>query len=132
MWFRYPPDVTSITVQQQSFGIDYEVIGKERADATQRYFRAPDHFAPLILDLPGFVAQKPEGADVPADLPTTIPGASGAVDTLTGQLSSLKDQLEQTQAALAQAIKERDLAIEKLKPLADELDALKAASKKAA
>lgn len=100
MWFRFPPGTKGITVQQQEFGV-------EATDEAGDYFRAPDHFAGIILDLPGFaMAKPPEGA--PADLPKPDPERDGAVEQLGGQIERLKLELDGANARLAEISAERD------------------------
>lgn len=78
MWFQFPPGTTNISIQQQHFQVEAE------DDAGGQYFRAPDHFAHFILDLPGFKrAVPPEGA--PEDLPRPEPRLAQSMEALTKQ-----------------------------------------------
>lgn len=126
MWFKFPDGVDQIAVEQQNYKAEVEQGGK-------KFFRAPDHFAARILDLPGFTGERPQGEGVPVDLPTSIPGAEGAVSDLTAQLTALKETevaLRETIAALTQ---ERDKAVAALKEALDkveELSKVEAAPKK--
>ena len=104
MWFKFPDGVDQISVQQQPFKVEVEQEGK-------KFFRAPDHFAPLILDLPGFTGERPQGDGVPPDLPPSIPGAESTVDALTLQLSELKESEAALRETLATVTKERDKAV---------------------
>jgi hypothetical protein len=83
MWFRFPVGYSGITVEQQSFT-------PEAADNNGRnYFRAPDHFAPRILQIKGFeLAEPPDGA--PDDLPRADPLRDGAIAGLTAEMQALK------------------------------------------
>ena len=47
MWFSFPQGTTALSCNQQQF------VPEHTADGVN-YFRAPSHFAPIILDLPGF------------------------------------------------------------------------------
>lgn len=100
MWFRCPEGTTGISVQGQEFSI--EVKDKEG----RGYFRAPDHFAPLIIDA-GFTASaKPEGTDLP-DLPKEDPERDSAIARLTAQIAALqmeRDGLVADKAAQAEEI----------------------------
>ncbi len=126
MWFQFPEGTDKISVELQNFVGEVEQNGRN-------FFRAPDHFAPTILSLPGYSAARPTGDDLPADLPPTIPGAAGAVDDLTGQISALKEEIEGLKKINTEITAERDRAVAKLTPLADENARLKAeVGKKAA
>lgn len=103
MWFRFPEGIDNISVEQQNFQSEYE--DKDRV----KYFRAPDHFAPVILDLQGFtrMATPPEGA--PPDLPKEDPEASRALGNLASQVDALKqDNLNLREENMA-LIAERDM-----------------------
>ncbi len=83
MWFLFPEGSDRISVQQQEFASEFV-----DADGRQ-YFRAPDHFAGIILDQPGFRSVKPpEGA--PEDLPLADPLRDGAIGQLGSQVDALK------------------------------------------
>lgn len=83
MWFRFPEGATNISVQGQEFSA--EVID----EGGFGHFRAPDHFAPLILDLKGFEARgAPPGTDLP-DLPQADPERDTAIVRLQAQVMSL-------------------------------------------
>lgn len=108
MWFRYPTGATRITVERQEFGIDY-------TDAEgNNYFRAPNHFAAIILMGPGYKqAAPPEGA--PEDLPQPDPLRDGAISRLTAELETsrtliagLREELTVMQAALSAMTLERN------------------------
>lgn len=102
MWFRFPDGTTSISVQQQAFGVEAE-------NTSGAYFRAPDHFAGIILDLPGFtaVSEPPEGTDL-GDLPKDDPLRDAAIGQLTAQVDRLKMENEGLKAAFAEVSAERD------------------------
>ena len=66
------------------------------------YFRAPDHFAARILDVPGFVvATPPEGA--PDDLPRADPIRDGAIAQLTQENQGLRYELQNIRSDLEAA-----------------------------
>ncbi len=76
MWFSMPDGCGGITVELQAFDVEI------RDDNGKGYFRAPDHFAPRILSIPGFaMAEPPAGA--PDDLPKADPLRDGAISELT-------------------------------------------------
>lgn len=105
MWFKFPEGVDNISVQQQNFRS--EAQDKEGGD----YFRAPDHFAPIILELPGFsrVMTPPEGA--PADLPKEDSETSLALGSLASQVDALKQDNQNLREENANLIRERDALV---------------------
>jgi hypothetical protein len=104
MWFKLAEGATGISVQGQEFSA--EVIDEEG----RGFFRAPDHFAPLILDLKGFEAVgAPPGTDLP-DLPQADPERDTAITRMTMQIQSLTN--------------ERDALREQNKELQDQLSLL--------
>jgi hypothetical protein len=128
MWFKMPKGTTSASFQQQSFAVEVT------DDKGRGYFRAPDHFAPLILMGPGFelANEVPEGA--PDDLPRADPLRDTAIGNLTAELSALRiecktlrEDANVAEAALNAMTKERDnlqvylsAAEAKIKELEDE------------
>lgn len=81
MWFSMPEGCGGITVELQAFNVEI------KDDEGKGYFRAPDHFAPRILQIPGFaLAQPPEGA--PDDLPKSDPLRDGAISELTRRVAA--------------------------------------------
>ncbi len=95
MWFQFPEGVERLSMELQ------EYITEAKDPEGRGYFRAPDHYAPLILDLPGFkTAKPPEGA--PADLPKADPLRDGAIGDLTRQVDSLKLENENLRANTAE------------------------------
>jgi hypothetical protein len=101
MWFRLPKGTSGISVQNQEFSA-------EATDAEgNEYFRAPDHFAPLILDMPGFVSVgAPPGTDLP-DLPKADPERDTAITRMTATVQSLeaeRDTLLKENAELRERI----------------------------
>ena len=89
MWFRYPVGMTGISVAQNEYGV-------EATDADGRaYFRAPDHLANVILDLPGFnvVSEPPPGA--PPDLPKADLERDTAIERLAKQVDALKQERDE-------------------------------------
>lgn len=119
MWFRFPDGVEQISANLQNFKTEVTQEGKA-------FFRAPDHFAPLILDLPGFAAERPQGKDIPDDLPTSMPGSENALDTLTQQLSAAKESEAAVRETLSAVTNERDKLMAALKVAKEEVDRLKA------
>lgn len=112
MWFAFPEGTTSITVQQQEFHpeikakVDDGGIRKEIS-----FFRAPDHFAGIILDQPGFRRMlPPEAANPPPDLPDAASLAldNDLVNQLTGQVDTARREAEAARAHLAEVSAERD------------------------
>jgi hypothetical protein len=100
MWFSFPDGVDQINVQLQSFFV-------EARDADGHgCFRAPDHFAPLILDLPGFGLGKPLG-DL-QDLPSQDPEQASQIRQLASQIEGLKIKNDNLRASLAELQAERD------------------------
>lgn len=86
MWFVMPEGCNGVAVQLQQFECEI------RDDDGRGYFRAPDHFAPLILSIGGFaIAQPPEGA--PEDLPKADPLRDGAIAQLSKETEGLKLEL---------------------------------------
>lgn len=101
MWFKFPPETYQINVEQQNF-----VVEAEDKDGN-RYFRAPDHFAPTILSLPGFSkADRPEGG--PEDLPKVDPQRADEVESLAAELQSARDENQLLRQQLGEARRERD------------------------
>lgn len=91
MWFKFPEGVTEVNCQQQSFVAEVE-------DDTGAYFRAPDHFAPFLLGVPGFAA-----VDAPRDAPLGEPRFlhENTIGDLSRQISSLKEDLSMARADVA-------------------------------
>lgn len=93
MWFSLPKGTTGLTVEQQQFS--QEITDKDGVS----YFRAPDHFSPRILALPGFaLAEPPDGA--PADLPKSDPLRDGAISELTQTLAAQKIEIQNLRSDL--------------------------------
>jgi len=90
MWFKFPEGTTQISIEQQIFTAE-----SEDKDGNA-YFRAPDHFAPIILGLGGFTRamedQLPKGA--PPDLPKADPERAAAIDVLSADHAALKEQYQ--------------------------------------
>jgi hypothetical protein len=95
MWFMFPPEADRISVQQQEF------VTELKDKDGRGLFRAPAHFASLILALKGFapVTDVPEGA--PADLPIQDPLRDGAIHDLTGKITTLEGQVRSLTEDLA-------------------------------
>lgn len=104
MWFMFPRETTGITVELQGYGI--EALDKDG----RGYFRAPDHFAGRILDIPGFeiadVTKLP--SDAPEDLAKVDPIKEANSTLLTGKIQTLELENEALRASLATVKMERD------------------------
>lgn len=96
MWFKMPKGCRTISVEQQSFGIE------ATDDDGMNYFRAPDHFAAKILALPGFAqGEPPEGS--PDDLPRADPLRDGAIAQLTAELIASRRDAQELRSDLIAA-----------------------------
>jgi len=116
MWFRFPEGIDQISVEQQQFHPEH----KDKDG--NLYFRAPDHFAPTILNLQGFSrVEQPEGA--PDDLPHEDPQAKTALDNMASEVSALQDEVVRLRAENNDLIKERDALQAANDSLQKELDA---------
>lgn len=125
MWFKFPPGAERVSVHQQEFSVEAE-------DHQGRgYFRAPDHFAPSILSLGGFVVvdTPPEGA--PADLPKADPLRDNAIAQLTANQNALKIEIQNLRTDLGTAAakvrtleNEKAMLAEQLRKTLDQLAAL--------
>jgi hypothetical protein len=93
MWFRFPEGTREISVQLQNF------FPEAKDEDGRDCFRAPDHFAPIILDLPGFGQGKPIGN--PKDLPKDDLIKDTALSQLAGQVEGLKVENEALKGAMA-------------------------------
>ena len=96
MWFKMPTGCKAIAVERQEF----------RAEVTDaqgvNYFRAPDHFAARIIAIPGFIqAMPPEGS--PEDLPKADPIRDSAIGELTGEVTSLRMEVQNLRSDLGSA-----------------------------
>jgi len=125
MWFQFPPGAESITVQRQNFGVeikDAQGIG---------YFRAPSHFAPTILAIPGFGLAR----DLPDDAPVDNTGTGKEEKAMSSLAASLeaKDMeiqglREDLNAAMAEnaSLKEKNAQLladnDKLQDLMDNIE----------
>lgn len=112
MWFKFPSGLSQISVEQQLFKTE----AKDENGA--EFFRAPDHFAPQILNLGlGFTrADQPKGG--PPDLPKAVEQNSDAVDKLALELETERKTLESARV-LAHRLSES------LEKMTEERDALK-------
>lgn len=124
MWFAFPKGVSAASFQQQDFK-------PEVTDEKGRgYFRAPNHFAPVILGVPGFVQlEPPPSAGAPADLPAPDPLRDGALAQMGREIESLKRELASARAdvvsghaAFAAVTKERDLLRSRVLELQKQLE----------
>lgn len=109
MWFRFPDGVDQISVEQQLF----------RAEATgedgSRLFRAPDHFAPIILELGGFskAAQPPDG---PPDLIPENPVSSLALERLAEQVEALLEENQRLRYQVSDLQAEKEVLLRQISP----------------
>lgn len=125
MWFKFPKGTKRINVQQQDFGVEAQ---DEKGGA---YFRAPNHFAGLILALPGFAAAEPP-AGAPPDLPKADPLRDGAIADLSKRLEAAQHELQglrssynTLQASLTSAQNANKTLAEQAKKAQTELEALR-------
>lgn len=96
MWFRLPEGCGGITVERQEFSPEF------RDDDGNAYFRAPDHFAPRILEMKGFaVVETPPGA--PDDLPKADPLRDGAISELTRTVAARDIEIQNLRSDLGSA-----------------------------
>lgn len=100
MWFRFPPGAESITVELQNYLPEWTAPDAEGKE--QKFFRAPDHFAPTILALPGF-GSVPQPVGAPDDLAPTTGASASALEHVSAQVASLKDENESLRAQLVEA-----------------------------
>lgn len=99
-WFRFPPNVSSISVERQDFKPEFT------NDNGDKFFRAPAHFAPAILDMSLGFSQIVPGPDWPDDLPPEE--ISNAVDNLSATVSNLQSENLNLRAMLNETVRERD------------------------
>lgn len=98
MWFRMPKGASRVTVERQEFSA--EAKGSDGA----QYFRAPAHFAPKILAIPGFtLAGDNLPTDAPGDLATGNPASETAINELTASLEAQKTEIAGLRADLIAA-----------------------------
>jgi len=88
MWFKMPKGVNGVTVERQAFV-------KEVMDEDGRgYFRAPNHFAGIIINLLGMEASvPPAGCDL-EDLPLADPLRDGAIADLGLKVENQSKEME--------------------------------------
>lgn len=96
MWFAFPQGYDRISVERQEF------VPEFTDDNGTEYFRAPNHFAPQILSIKGFVAKEPQGA--PADLPQPDPLRDSAIALLTQERESLRSEVANMRSDIAAAV----------------------------
>jgi regulator of replication initiation timing len=121
MWFCFPAGVTQINVQQQLF------VEEIKDKDGRSLFRAPDHFAAIILDQPGFSVPAELPKNAPEDLPKSLdPEISNEVASLAGQLRQKDFELDNLQASLSEVSMERDSLRVELREVKTELENLKA------
>lgn len=97
MWFQMPKGCEAISIELQAFR--REIIG----DDGKAYFRAPDHFAPKIMEIGGFSIVDQPPADFPEDLPRSDPLRDGAIAALTKQAEAQKTEIQNLSSDLSAA-----------------------------
>lgn len=87
MWLMLPEGMEGVSVERQYYPCEL------RSASGRGLLRVPDHFAPRLLDIPGFAIADdlPEGA--PEDLPKADPLRDGAIETLTRENEALKTEV---------------------------------------
>jgi hypothetical protein len=96
MWFQFPKGCSRISVERQEFSAE------ALDEAGREYFRAPNHFAPKILALPGFAAvDPPDGA--PDDLSNADPLRDSAISDLSRHNDALREELTNLRSDLGAA-----------------------------
>lgn len=95
MWFSFPEGCSSISVERQEF------FAEVTDDAGVTYFRAPDHFAPRILEFKGFFIADPK--NLPPDLPQEDPLRDGAIASLTMTVEAQKLEIQNMRSDLSAA-----------------------------
>jgi hypothetical protein len=119
MWFKMPKGCGGISVERQEFGVEFT------DNDGGNYFRAPDHFAPMIIGMGmGFTAvDQPPNA--PDDLPKADPVRDNAIAQLTGELQNARaDVAAATAQIIALSNEKNDLKklVEKLTARTEELE----------
>lgn len=105
MWFKFPLGVEVVQVELQEFRTEVS-----DPKTLSNFFRAPDHFAPKIVELPGFKHELPPiELNPPEDLKPSDFNSVTPLDSLVAQIEALKSQITQANferdQALAQLIK---------------------------
>ena len=95
MWFAFPVGYERISVERQEFAPEFT------DDKGRHYFRAPNHFAPMILAIKGFAQAEPP-TDL-ADLPQADPLRDGAISQLTKENEALKLENTNTRSDIVAA-----------------------------
>lgn len=88
MWFAFPSGCSGISVELQQF------VPEVKGEDGREYFRAPDHFAPRILEIKGFAIANDLPANAPADLPKADPLRDNAITELTAASESQKREIQ--------------------------------------
>jgi hypothetical protein len=101
MWFEFPRGLDFISIQLQEFRTEFlgMAVDKDGNEYEAHYFRAPDHFAPLILDIPGFKVAVP-GEGAPEDLPKETPEKDNAISQLAARNDALLSENQELRARL--------------------------------
>jgi hypothetical protein len=109
MWFELPTNVSGISVERQQFKAEFTVDDEDAVTGKplkRRFFRAPDHFAPQILDLGLKIRVAAPGEGWPEDLPKEE--ATSVLTDLSATLSNLQAENEKLREMLDTGKKERD------------------------
>lgn len=94
MWFVFPKGTSGVSIQQQEFKPEL------KDDETgEEYFRAPDHFAAILVGMLKFNQKTPpERLNPPADLPKPDPDRDGAIGKLAHDLAGARADVEALRA----------------------------------
>lgn len=109
MWFAFPKGAETIVVERQQF--QAEAVDVNGANC----FRAPSHFAPRILNIPGFALAAEIVDKTLTDLSETSSTEGQAIERLTKELEAkatelqtLREDYHKTRAETLALGKERD------------------------
>lgn len=115
MWFELPTNVSGISVQRQDFKPEHVTADNKR------YFRAPEHFAPEIINMGLGIRPVVPGEDWPDDLPPEV--VSNAIGDLSKEVTSLKTENENLRTLLSGARRENFDLLAKVEDLSKRLEA---------
>lgn len=102
MWFRMAKGAESIQVQLQNFTVEVPDprYGHIDPGECRHFFRAPDHFAPTILSIPGFTVETPEDIDE-SGLPPLAGQRDSAMEQMAAELQAARDELRSAREEVA-------------------------------
>jgi hypothetical protein len=116
MWIVMPRNTEAFSCQQQAFRSEGKTRRKfKNIDEERHLTRVPDHFAPILLSIPGYeIAQDDEvPQDIP-DLPKADPLRDGAIGDALRQIEALKSELQNVRGDLEAAnARSRSLLVER-------------------